>query len=327
MPIPYLGSKSKGAAQIYEAIATANAKGTLVDLLCGGFAISEYFLQRGWNVIANDKNQYVIALLRKVLFEGLDEKIVTRFVSRGHFTEVLKTPDNYEAWYVGYIMCIWSFGNNQKDYLFGKNVEPYKLAGHELVINQNPVKLLTLMPKLSENDLRNLASYPTWQIRRAAYTNYFNTGNVLWTLEFQRLQQLQQLENLERLQQLQQLERLERLQLFCDDYRNVQIPEGAIVYCDPPYRDKAEYVIDGFNHEEFWDYIRQLSKTHIVYVSEYQAPPDFKVVLEYQQRSTYSATSNTTQTDEKVFIHESNYYPLTLFDLIEAQEKGSKGQY
>jgi hypothetical protein len=35
-------------------------------------------------------------------------------VSRAKFEDVIKNPDKYEDWYVGYIQCVWSFGNNQK---------------------------------------------------------------------------------------------------------------------------------------------------------------------------------------------------------------------
>ena len=130
MPIPYLGSKRKSSDKIYQTISYLNPKkGILVDLFCGGFAIGEKFLTNGWDVIANDKNVYVVELLRKVTSpEGLPE-IVTEFISRDKFFDVLKNPDNYEYWYVGYVMCCWSFGNNQKYYLYGKAKEAIKKAG------------------------------------------------------------------------------------------------------------------------------------------------------------------------------------------------------
>jgi hypothetical protein len=33
-----------------------------------------------------------------------------------------------------------------------------------------------------------------------------------------------------------------------------------------------------FNHDEFWEWVRNLSKTNIVYVSEYFAQEDFKCI-------------------------------------------------
>ena len=63
--IPYLGSKRKSADKIYSLISSREPKGVLVDLFAGGFAIGEKFMIKGWTVIANDKNKYVMALLKQ----------------------------------------------------------------------------------------------------------------------------------------------------------------------------------------------------------------------------------------------------------------------
>ena len=58
MPIPYLGSKRKSAGKIYQTIKNFNPEAdTLVDLFCGGWAISEFFLKEGWLVHSNDTNK------------------------------------------------------------------------------------------------------------------------------------------------------------------------------------------------------------------------------------------------------------------------------
>jgi adenine-specific DNA methylase len=63
MAIPYMGSKRKSAQQIYQTIVNFNPQcKSIVDLFCGGFAISEHFIKNGWNVISNDKNKFVEAL-------------------------------------------------------------------------------------------------------------------------------------------------------------------------------------------------------------------------------------------------------------------------
>ena len=150
VPLPYLGSKRKSAGKIYQTIKNFNSEATILcDLFCGGFAISEYFLQNGWQVISNDKNRYVIAILKQTILEGLDEAKCLEFVTREKFLGVMANKDKYEDWYVGYVMCVWSFGNNQSGYLFGKDTEPAKRAGHELVVNKNPdlIKKLICKPE------------------------------------------------------------------------------------------------------------------------------------------------------------------------------------
>lgn len=298
MPIPYLGSKRKLAGVLYQTIknATGRRDGVLVDLFCGGFAVGEYFLKQGWRVIANDKNRYVIALLR----DGLPKEKVERFVKRDEFLDVLENPALYEDWYVGYVMCIWSFGNNQTWYLYGKDVEPYKYACHELVVNKNKEYIETLMPLLPKTYISALVRLDTWHKRRIALSRI---SKMLKTS----MLYLQHLEHLERLEQVEQLKRLKRVKenvTFSSlDYKDVVIPEGALVYCDPPYEGRAEYKENDFTHQEFWDWVRKQSKKNAIYVSEYNAPPDFTVVLQFPQNSGLCSGQNKNQPPERLFTY------------------------
>ena len=314
--IPYMGSKRGSAGKIYQAIKNMEPDGKiLADLFCGGFAISEYFYKQGWQVIANDSNKYVIGLLKKVIIEGLPEKVVTKFISRSKFFDVMNNPDKYEDWYVGYVQCCWSFGNNQKTYLFGKDTEPSKKAGHELVINKNPELIKKLIPNIPQKYIDGILKQDNWHKRRMALnmvsrklkTRIYELEQLqqLQRLEqlqqLERLQRLQQLEQLERLQQLERLERLERLELSSKDYRKVKIPKGAIIYCDIPYNGTAEYKQDSFNHVEFWQWVRNKSKTNKVYISEYNAPDDFKRILSFGRNSSLHGGYNKNQPDECLF--------------------------
>ena len=61
----------------------------------------------------------------------------------------------------------------------------------------------------------------------------------------------------------------------CKDYRDVVIPDGSVVYCDPPYANTTGYTTGTFNTEEFWEYMRTISKKNKVFISEENAPSDF----------------------------------------------------
>ena len=68
-------------------------------------------------------------------------------------------------------------------------------------------------------------------------------------------------------------------------------PVGALIYCDPPYRNTTKYnknSVGEFDHDKFWDRVRELSKYNDVYVSEYTAPDDFICVAELPKKSTVS---------------------------------------
>jgi len=64
-------------------------------------------------------------------------------------------------------------------------------------------------------------------------------------------------------------------------YEDVSIPDRSVVYCDPPYKDTAKPGFgNDFDHEKFWQWVRELSGRCQVFVSEYTAPEDFECVLE-----------------------------------------------
>ena len=66
----------------------------------------------------------------------------------------------------------------------------------------------------------------------------------------------------------------------CGDYRDLVIPSKSLIYCDPPYRGVRKYVgNERFDSDTFWEICRNWSNQgHIVFVSEYDAPTDFKCV-------------------------------------------------
>jgi len=296
MPIPYMGTKRKSAERIYDTITSHNPDmNTLVDLFCGGFAISEIFIKNGHTVIANDKNKYVVALIGKIVNQGLDKAFITKFVDRELFFDVIKhNTDKYEDWYVGYVLCNWSFGNNQKDYLYGGKVEAIKLAVHKLVIDLDPTGMYGLVPT---EYIDGILKIKTWQKRRLVFKK------ICKLLSLGRVD-LQHLEGLERLQSLERLQGLKQLILHSKDYREIVIPTGAVIYCDPPYKGTREYKEKGFNYIEFWDWVRVVAKTNKIYISEYNAPADFIPLLQFKQKSTLcgGTQKHNNQPAERVFV-------------------------
>ena len=90
---------------------------------------------------------------------------------------------------------------------------------------------------------------------------------------------------------------------YCNaSYNEIAIPENSIVYCDPPYENVTGYGAK-FNHVEFWDWVREVSKEHDVFVSEYSAPEDFECVWQTETTSSIRAASGagSKQSIEKLF--------------------------
>ena len=92
---------------------------------------------------------------------------------------------------------------------------------------------------------------------------------------------------------------LDGIKLVYSSYDALDIPANSIIYCDPPYNGTTKYK-DSFDSDAFWQWCRDKAKEgHTVYVSEYNAPEDFKCIWEKQINSNLGGTSKTAT--EKLF--------------------------
>lgn len=81
-------------------------------------------------------------------------------------------------------------------------------------------------------------------------------------------------------------------------YDDLTIPDKSIIYCDPPYEGTTKYN-DGMDHEKFWQWCRnQKESGHEIFISEYKAPEDFKMVWEMESTN---GTGKRRKAIEKLF--------------------------
>jgi DNA adenine methylase len=123
------------------------------------------------------------------------------------------------------------------------------------------------------------------------------------------LEHLERLQNLERLQCLESLDRLDRLDRL--DYRQVSLPDDAVVYCDIPYKSANTY-LSSFDYEAFYDWARNQEQD--VFISEYDMPDDFYLVTEFGRTSLLSPDSRDTVKERLYCNHKYEIdEQLTLF--------------
>lgn len=104
---------------------------------------------------------------------------------------------------------------------------------------------------------------------------------------------------------LKDVDGLRNATFLCLDYKDVEIPQGAIVYADPPYDNTTGYSLGDFDSNEFWDYVRKLSETNIVLVSEEKAPDDFVSIWHKEQkRMIDNVNKNIFTRTENLFVHK-----------------------
>lgn len=93
----------------------------------------------------------------------------------------------------------------------------------------------------------------------------------------------------------------------CKDYKDWK-PNNAFIYCDPPYKSNRDLVryrkgtrkYEKFDTDEFWNVMREWSKTNLVLISELVAPDDFEVVWTLITRRT-AGIAKVQRSEEKLF--------------------------
>jgi site-specific DNA-adenine methylase len=300
--IPYMGSKNKIAVELLQKMLEIkpNAK-YFYDLFGGGGSMSFTALQLGLKVHYNEKQKGMVDLLKYITKPtlagkyGLFPNDFYNFITREEFFDLI----NQDTLKSQFAKICYSFGNMQKSYLFGKNIEELKHLGHNIVIFQCKNSLEKFNQITNSNFV--LSDAKTWNKRRFDFMS-----QVKGRLKYKELERLQQLEQLQRLEQLQQLERLQQLPVFTItnlDFRDVKIktPDNeTIIYLDPPYRGTGTYIEKCF-FEDVDNYFR--NSLYSCFMSEYDAP--FKSILEISKRCTFAPTNNSSITKEKLFYNNS----------------------
>jgi DNA adenine methylase len=90
---------------------------------------------------------------------------------------------------------------------------------------------------------------------------------------------------------IQTLSNLELINVSNKSYEDVIIPDGSVVYCDPPYKDKAKYHSNDsvFDYDKFYDYCRDAD--YPVFISEYSMPDDFVLVDSWDKQVLFGGAS------------------------------------
>ena len=281
--IPYMGSKNTIAHIIIDILPKAD---NFYDLFCGGCSITHCaMLSKKWkNIYFNDIDKEMPQLfLDSIRGKYKKEK---RWISREDFDR--------EKDKSAYIRCVWSFGNKGTNYLYGKEIEPYKKAYWYAIMFDD----FSLFWDLGINIPHIKAkTYKEKRLKiKQALTNQIKT--IKQQLKLNKNYIDLQYENN---QALERLERLQSLQMFTKSYDEVPIKENSIIYCDIPYENTAEYVNDGFNHKKFYDWA--YNQKELVVISSYNVSDDrFQRVINLKKTGSLKGGSTGKTLNEGLFI-------------------------
>ena len=300
--LPYTGSKSRIATWLVERLPSCE---TFVDVFCGGCAVSDAMMRhnKAKKFILNDLQGDVPKLFVDALKGELDKYNPLHWVScEQFFAEKATNP---------FIRLVYSFGSRGDTYPYSKELEPYKRAIHYAIVEGEWSEFDRLCPEVCSDTYNALKGLVEWNERRLAFQRavasslkglisqnpYYKSPSTL-----DGVHAAQHLEQTRRFVELKNL-RLPPIQTESKDYRDLVIPEGAVVFCDPPYKDsKVKYNGRGFDHAAFYDWCVETAKTHPVYITEYQiTDPRFTCIGEKARQISLNSIGSKGKKVERLY--------------------------
>lgn len=103
---------------------------------------------------------------------------------------------------------------------------------------------------------------------------------------------------------LKQKHKIMDVKFFNKDYKEMKEVKNTLIYCDIPYENTTDYNSE-FNHHDFWEWARNMSKNNIVVISELQAPNDFICIWEQEVTRTQN-NRDRFKSVEKLFIYKDS---------------------
>lgn len=309
-----MGSKRKLAKQILNYILANNPNcNYFYDLFGGGGAVSFEALKRKKlkKVFYNELNTGVVNLLLKIKNDGVTDEFF-EWIDRENFNELKKG----NSWKSGLVKTCWSFGNQQADYLYGKDREHNKKMLHLAIVNndKNSIKKLkedfNIKLTLKGKDINQKRLIAQREIK-----NQIENIKPLWKNFKEDTKQhrlMEHFQNLQHLSQLEQLERIQQLDMSNLSYEQVKLEtpiNETIIYLDPPYKNTKQYQVS-LDYNKFYEWC--VKSPYKIYISSYDMPKDFYLVDSIKHRSTLSATANN-EVIENLYCNKKEIYLDRLF--------------
>lgn len=105
---------------------------------------------------------------------------------------------------------------------------------------------------------------------------------------------------------LKQRGRLTSVSFVCSDYDKLAIPEGSVVYCDPPYKGTSlHYYHNCFDYDRFLQWIEANKHKYDIYISEYSRNqvPGFDIVWEKESIKGMRNKEGICEPTHEVLLH------------------------
>lgn len=281
--LPYMWSKRAIAKQLVDFILYQNPETKYVyDLFWWWWAISFEFVRRWINTHYNELNTGVTELLKKIRDEWVTKEFY-QWIDRDTFHKHKQDHTRF-----GWLLATcWSFGNNQKDYLYWKNIEELKHEAHNYIMNNWYDGTVETRQKLFREFNKKYNPKTIDKERLSHFTH---------------IESLQYIESIQRIESIQQIGRITSFPTITNlSYDEVEITtpnDTTIIYLDPPYFNTAKYQ-KTIDHDKLYEWIhKQQCK---VYVSSYEY--NLPLVWSIEKRVTLSKSNKTKKAIENLYLY------------------------
>ena len=270
--MPYMGSKNSIAAWIVNQLPPARH---FYDIFGGGGAITHAAVLSGKyrHVHYNELNPLVCKGFEMAINGGFKDE--TRWISREDFFRLWNT-DPYAA------IC-FSFGNNLRDYIYGKDIEDYKRALHYLIFFDE----------------------------RKDFERYFDLSDFEFSSEsdidkrYSEIKPIIKQKGIRRKLEAEHIERQRRLIL--------NFEPDSIVYCDPPYEDTRTYTGNdevSFDTDEFLNWAKhQIVPVFISERKEINEDGFWKFAEKNKVSLLDFKAENRRSFTEKLYCNRADFHP------------------
>ncbi len=291
--IPYMGSKGGIADSIVKIFPKAK---NFYDLFGGGFSITHAMIKRRSKDFKtfhfNEIKADIVGLIKDAISGKYNYDVFKpEWISREDFSKRLKEP---------YVRICWSFGSNQKNYLFSTEIEPYKKSMHNAIVFNQFDDLAKKV--IGSNGFKEGYSIRQRRLFLRNRIEYFRLNGIPdFLVKFLNDKQRKQLQSVTGSYQLEQLP---SVNFSSKSYDQIEIKPNSIVYCDPPYKGTAEYG-SKFDTGKLLDWAHE--QTEPVFISEYSIRDKrFKRIKSFAKRSLLSSQKDICKVmSENIYINKA----------------------
>lgn len=180
------------------------------------------------------------------------------------------------------------------------DVNPYLIALFKEMQTQFPFKPPHVGEVIYKQIQQNKESFPSWLVGYVGFNLSF-AAKFFGGYRRDKVG-IRNYENEAQQNLLAQQSSIQGVDFSCGNYFDLNIPDGSIIYCDPPYKGTTKYATKGFDYDKFYNWCRDMViKGHTIFVSEYNMPDDFECVWEKDIVSSLTKDTGSKRGTEKLF--------------------------